>query len=1010
MPRGTQQFRVTVSTYRLHLNRDFGFAQARSIVPYLAKLGITDCYTSPILQARPGSPHGYDICNHNQLNPELGTEADYALFAEALTAHGMGQVVDFVPNHMGIDAATNPRWRNVLENGRCSPFADFFDIDWHPVKPELHDKILLPILGDQYGLVLERGELVLCFAHGSFTLRYFEHELPLDLRRSPILLEHELERLRLALGDDHPDFVEYLSIITALRNLPAHTETAPGRIAERHREKEVARERLMRLLAGAPRIQEHIEEAIRAFNGTPGTPTSYDRLHELLETQPYRIASWRTASHEVNYRHFFDINELAALHMEDSQVFAATHELILRLVREGRVTGLRIDHIDGLFDPGQYLERLQQAAQEQQPPHRAAGVGAEQFYVVVEKILSAGETLSDRWSAAGTSGYDYLNELNGVFVNRRNHRALQRVYRRFTGFRKAFSDTVYEDKKLIMDGPMASELNMLAHALSRLAERDRRRRDFTLTSLRDVLQEVVACLPIYRTYVNAAGATSTDRTAVETAIRRARHRNPTMESSIFEFLRNTLLPDPQSSGFALRVAFAMKFQQYTGPVQAKELEDTACYRYNLLASLNEVGGDAGHFGYSPADFHEANQRRRQRHPFSMLTSSTHDTKRGEDVRSRLNALSEFPEEWGRNLSAWAKLNAANRTVIEGDRAPDRNDEYLFYQTLLGLWPSGATSAALRGDQAFLARLQSYMLKALCEAKVHTSWITQNSVYEAAVSRFVERTLNGPTAERLLAAFHPFQSRIAQIGMVNSLSQLILKVASPGVPDFYQGSELWDLTLVDPDNRRPIDYALRQELLASIEPLLSEPTSAEPAAREAAVGEMLVHWHDGRIKLFVTASALRLRAQYPAVFLQGTYDPLEAEGEWGANVLTFIRRHHHTTVIIVLPRLVAVLTTAERPLPVGDDAWGDTRLVLPAELSTSVYRNILTAEVHNPQIDRDHGALLLTSIFKTCPVALLISTAGAAAALSADVRQHIDQENEHGNAVGPESQCTLRLPS
>ena len=976
-----QGFRIPVSTYRLQLHQDFGFAGARALVPYLTQLGITDCYTSPILQARPGSTHGYDICNHNQLNPELGSDEDYVLFADALTVGGMGHVVDFVPNHMGIDAASNPWWRDVLENGQCSPFARFFDIDWHPVKPELENKVLLPILADLYGLVLERGELSVRFEHGTFTLHYFEHQLPLNPRRSPMLLEHDLERLRFALGNDHPDFVEYLSIITALRNLPTHTETDPGRIAERHREKEVARERLVRLVTRAPDIRQHIEQALRIVNGTPGDPDSFHRLHALLESQPYRLACWRTASHEINYRRFFDINELAGLHMEDPQVFTATHGLILRLIRQGRVSGIRIDHIDGLFDPGQYLERLQQAVHEERPLRPSEEGNGQRIYIIMEKILGTGESLPEQWSAAGTSGYDYLNELNGLFIDRPKHRALQRVYRRFTGVRKAFADTAYEAKRLIMDGPMASELNVLARALNRLSETDRRTRDFTLTSLRDVLQEVIACFPIYRTYVTTAGATKSDRDAVETAIRRARRRNPTMEPSIFEFLRGILLPDPQHGYFSLRLAFAMKFQQYTAPVQAKGIEDTACYRYNLLGSLNEVGGDPGHFGWAPAEFHEANHRRRQHHPFSMLATSTHDTKRGEDVRARLNVISELPEEWGRNLSAWARINTANRAVIEGERAPDRNDEYLFYQTLLGVWPPGADPATVGRDKLLLKRLHTYMLKAVREAKVHTSWMTQNPAYETAVSRFIDRSLTGPTADRFLSAFHPFQARVAHLGMVNALSQLILKVASPGVPDFYQGSELWDLSLVDPDNRRPTDFEVRLEFLDAIAPLLGEPTSGDAErAHDEAVGEMLAHWEDGRIKLMVTASALRLRRDHAAVFLQGTYASLEAEGESADHVVTIVRRHHQVAVVAVVPRLLVPLTSATRSLPVGVETWGNTRLVLPAELSTRVYRNALTGEVLRPEIDADRGALPLAAVLKTCPVALLVTTPGVPATL------------------------------
>jgi len=963
---------VPVSTYRLQFHRGFRFADAAALVPYLDALGITDCYSSPYLKANPGSTHGYDICDHNHLNPEVGSEEEYASFVAALRAHGLGQVVDFVPNHMGIDPASNVWWRDVLENGRCSPFARFFDIEWHPVKLELNEKILLPILGDQYGLVLERGELRVVYEHGSFLLRYFEHNLPINPRQFPRLLEQGLEGLRTDLGDDDPQIVELLSIMTSLRNLPVYTETEPDRVSERHREKEVARERLGRLAESSPRIAHHVEEAVRAVNGQAGEPASFDLLHELLEAQPYRLSYWRTASHEINYRRFFDINQLAGLRMEDPAVFDATHGLILRLIAGGHITGLRLDHVDGLYDPAGYLEQLQRTIVERCPPGPAGGSVTRPFYVVTEKILCAGESLPEHWPVAGTSGYDFLNDLNGVFVARQNKRALLRVYRRFTGERAALADIVCDSKSLIMETPMASELNVLAHALNRLSEGDRRTRDFTLNSLRDALREVVSCFPIYRTYVTPSGSSTDDRGAIEAAIRRARRRNPTMETSIFDFLRSMLLPDTGQAGspedYRQRVSLAMKFQQYTGPVQAKGVEDTTFYRYNLLASLNEVGGNPDAFGCSAADFHAANRRRQERWPNSMLASSTHDTKRGEDVRARLNVLSELPEEWGRYLSVWARINAHHRHDVDGQPAPSRNDEYLFYQTLLAAWPvSAATEAA---DEALVARLREYMLKAVREAKVHTSWVNQNEAYENAVIGFVERVLRGPSSGRFLATFCPFQQRIAQLGMVNSLAQLVLKVASPGVPDFYQGTELWDLSLVDPDNRRPVDYAVRAQMLAALEPVLR---SAD--GRREAVQQMLVHWEDGRIKLFVTTLMLRLRRRLVSLFLSGGYEPIESQGERAEHVLAFARGNRSGAVLAVVPRLVAGLTTVDRLLPLGEESWGDTQLVLSSDLRAHVYENVLTGEAIAAGSSAGQGGLPLAKLFARCPVAVLVAPAG-----------------------------------
>jgi (1->4)-alpha-D-glucan 1-alpha-D-glucosylmutase len=971
--------RIPVSSYRLQFHPGFRFTDAQALVPYFAQLGVTDCYASPFLQARPGSPHGYDICDHSHFNPEVGSEADYAALTAALAAHGMGLIADFVPNHMGVDPAANVWWRDVLENGPCSPFADFFDIDWTPVKDELANKILLPILGDQYGRVLERGELQVAYGRGTFTLHYFDYNLPISPRETTRILEHDVDSLRRDLGESHPQLQEYLSIITELRHLPVYTETEPQPQGERQREAVVARERLQRLTDDSPRIREHVDNAVRKFNGRAGQPQTFDALHDLLEALPYRLSYWRTASHEINYRRFFEINQLAGLRMEEPRVFDATHGLILRLIAAGTVTGLRLDHIDGLFDPAQYLARLQSAIHEQRGDG-AGGAGAsvagapDRFYIVTEKILSSGETLPEQWPVAGTSGYDFLNELNRLFVDRRGQRLLTRIYRRFTHVRSTFAEQAYASKKLIMDTPMASELNVLARALNRLSECDRRTRDFTLNSLRDALQEVVACFPVYRTYVTLAGYTDADREAIDTAIQRARQRNPTMEPSIFDFIRNVMLPDPANvrspEDLRQRLTFAMKFQQYTGPLQAKGIEDTAFYRYNLLLSLNEVGGDPERFGSTPAEFHAANRRRAERWPMTMLASATHDTKRGEDSRARLNVLSELPDDWGRHLSAWARINAGHRTIVEGKPAPDRNDEYRFYQTLLGTWPPTAGMPRRLPDESLLPRLRTYMLKAVREAKLQTSWITENQAYEAAVVRFVERTLTAPSAARFLASFLPFQQRIAHLGMVNSLSQVVLKVMSPGVPDFYQGSELWDLSLVDPDNRRPVDYAHCQALLAELEPLLAAPED-RVAERTAAVSELLEHWGDGRIKLLLTAAALRLRRRLAALFLTGTYEPLQAQGERAEHVVALARRAEDAIVIAVVPRLVTELTTPAGPLPIGSDSWGGTRLLLPPELCDHAYRNVLTgAEVQPDVVDGQAGCSLAT-LLDVCPVAILV---------------------------------------
>jgi (1->4)-alpha-D-glucan 1-alpha-D-glucosylmutase len=945
--------RIPASTYRLQLHHGFSFRDARAILPYLSRLGVTDCYLSPCLRARPGSPHGYDICDHAHLSDELGGESEFDALAREARRRGMGLVLDFVPNHMGVDAKSNRWWWEVLENGQCSPFARFFDIDWHPIKSELEGKLLLPILGVPYGEALERGELRVGFAGGRFVLRYFDHELPIDPRSAPPLLERGLEELRAELGDDDGDLREYLSIVAELRNLP--TDPAVEPVAERQREKEVARERLERLVGRSPRLRRHVEEAVRSLNGEPGQPHTFDALHELLDEQAYRLAYWKTASYEINYRRFFDINDLAALRMEDPAVFEATHALILRLARERAIRGLRLDHVDGLFDPKSYLEQLREATGP--------------LYVVVEKILTGAELLRDGWASHGTTGYDFLNDVNGVFVESRSARLLRRLYERFSGRRAPFHIVAYVGRKLIIETSLASEMNVLAEALNRISERDRRSRDFTLQSLRDALTEIVACFPVYRTYVDAGGAREFDRRTIDTAIEQARRRNPAMEPSIFDFIRRVLLADAEGAGGeeqARRLEFAMKFQQYTGPVQAKGLEDTAFYRYNLLGSLNEVGGDPQRVGRSVADFHQANRHRRERWPCTMLATTTHDTKRSEDVRARLNLLSEIPAEWSKQISLWSRLNAVNRTRLDGERAPDRNDEFLFYQSLLGVWPIGATAA----DEELVRRLADYMAKAAKEAKLHTSWINPNDTYDRALRTFVEKTLTGRSAAKFLGSFLPFQQRLARLGIVNSLAQLVLKIGSPGVPDFYQGCELWDLSLVDPDNRRPVAYELRERMLGEMEPLLDD--SAAFPDRRTAAADMLEGWSDGRIKLYVTARGLRLRGRATPLFLEGDYLPLEAEGARADHVVAFARRREDDWLIAVVPRLVHRLTAPDHLWPLGERTWGDSTLTVPEALAGRTFADLFSGERFVPQSVHGGARLALADVLRHLPVTILAS--------------------------------------
>ncbi len=959
---------VPVSTYRLQVHHQFPLSEAASVVPYLARLGVGACYTSPYFTAAAGSTHGYDVFNHNEINPELGGAAAHRSFVAAIAAHGLGHIVDFVPNHMGVSAGGNAWWTDVLENGPSSPTAKFFDIDWAPVKAELHAKLLLPILGDQYGHVLERGELQLEFRDGGLVLRYFEQELPVNPRQCPRVYRLAVEPLTIEVGSDDPHLHEFLSILASLENLPAYTEQDPERIAERQREKEVARTRLARLVPESPAVGRHIEDAVRGANGVPGQAGSFDALHALLEAQAYRLAYWRTASHEINYRRFFDVNTLAGLRVEEPDVFAATHVLLGELLANGSVQGVRVDHPDGLFDPRRYFEMLQElAARVTDNPAPT--------YVVAEKILSGQERLPVTWKVHGTTGYDFLNDLNGIFVDASHGRRLRRIYSKLTGRMDTFDDVLYDSKQLIMSTAMASELNVLAHMLDRIGEGNRKSRDFTMESLRDVIREVVACFPVYRTYVDETGWTPLDRSVVSQAIARARRRNPAMEASLYDFFREVVLPrspeDPASDRPAEerrvgyppaddkeareRLRFALKLQQYTGPVQAKGLEDTAFYRYNVLLSVNEVGGDPSRLGRPVEEFHEANRHRAKEWPFDMLTTATHDTKVGEDVRARINVISEMPEEWGREVSRWMRINRIQRRLVDGEPAPDRSDEYRLYQILLGSWPADVPLAH-RAPQEYVDRISAYMLKAAREAKLHTSWLTTNQDYEDALTGYIDRILGPAGGPKFLPAFAPFQRRVASIGMINSLAQVVLKLGSPGVPDFYQGTELWDLSLVDPDNRRPVDFATRDAMLAG----LAEP---DPAA-------MLRESQDGRIKMFVTNAGLQLRQELPHVFVGGDYLPLATEVTVGADVVAFARVSGEDAVIAAVPRLVAGLVNDERPSPLGGECWKTSRIILPEALRSRTFRNAFTGEEARPTEAAGQAWLFVGQVFDTLPVALL----------------------------------------
>jgi (1->4)-alpha-D-glucan 1-alpha-D-glucosylmutase len=707
--------RLPDATYRLQFHSHFTFHDARCISQYLHELGVSHCYASPYLKSRPGSTHGYDITNHQALNPEIGSEDEYAAWVESLGALGLGHILDFVPNHMGIAGNENAWWNDVLENGPASPYARFFDIDWRAVpRPELLDCVLLPVLGEPYGSALEAQQIRLAYEAGTFLLRYFDHRFPIAPRTYEAVLAHRLGELEAALGTESPELMEYQSILTAVRHLPDRTDTDPERVAEGQREKEVVKRRLAMLEERCQQVRDFINRNVEIFNGIPDDPRSFDLLDQLITVQAYRLSFWRVASDEINYRRFFDVNELAALSMERPEVFEATHELVMRLLAAQAISGLRIDHPDGLYDPHQYLERLQRSyvVARAQRLADSGGVDAAKvidqlterlgeetvaerpLYVVVEKILGKGEELPADWPVEGTSGYDFLNVLNGLFVDPDNTQAFTRLYDDWLGEHLSYAEMVYQKKFLILQVSLSSELHMLGQQLDRLAQKGRSSRDFSLNRLRHALREIIACFPVYRSYVSGETIRPEDRQYVLRAVGRAKRRNPAISASIFDFVRDMLLLRYPASATAIdreeQRRFAGKFQQVTGPVMAKGVEDTAFYVYNRLISLNEVGGDPDRFGVTPAMAHDYFAQRQARWPHAISSTSTHDTKRSEDVRARLNVLSELPDEWRECLARWSLMNVPHRVALEEMLVPGPNEEYFFTRVY---WVPGHWGAA-----------------------------------------------------------------------------------------------------------------------------------------------------------------------------------------------------------------------------------------------------------------------------------------------------------------------------
>jgi (1->4)-alpha-D-glucan 1-alpha-D-glucosylmutase len=947
--------RIPTATYRLQFNAKFGFESGRRAVPYLATLGVSDIYSSPISTARAGSEHGYDVVSHEHVNPELGGEETFRALSLDLRRREMGVLLDIVPNHMCVADDANWRWLDVLENGPAAASARFFDIDWRPPKPELAGRVLLPILPDQFGRVVVDGQFTPAYRPEGFALHYANRCLPLAPNSWLRLLGPALETLRARIGDVHADVLELESIVRTLERLPSRNETKPERLLERRHELAIIKNRLGALHQRNVDFRGVLDEVLERVRGKKGEPATLEDLAALLSDQAYRLSFWRVALHEINYRRFFDVNDLAAIRVEDPEVFAAVHALPLRLAKEGLVTGLRIDHVDGLYDPLGYLQKLQES-------WRIETAGSNGAYVVVEKILAREERLPAEWPVAGTTGYEFMNLVTGVLVDVPRVWRLHRLTERLGGEDQTFSDVLYDCKMLILETTLVAELGILARQLDRISEQHMFTRDFTRLSLQDALAAVIACFPVYRTYVrpDQAEVGGTDRHVIERALRDARRRNPVTHETVFDFIAEVLLLEtPEAIGDEQRRErrdFVMKFQQVTGPVMAKGLEDTAFYRYFPLAALEEVGGSPESMGTSLAQFHRKMLERAQHSPNALSATDTHDAKRSEDARARLCVLSEISEDWEKAVDLFRELNRPLRAELPGLFAPDQHDEYLFYQTVLGVWPPGADTA----PDDLAERVSSYMMKAVHEAKRHSSWINPSRPYDEGVAGFVAAALDPNRSRAFLEALGALRHRIERPGLWNSLAQTVLKIAAPGVPDFYQGSESWAFNLVDPDNRRPIDFDARQLVLDDI-------LRSFEQAPTGTLDQLVSNPTDGRIKMLITTLALRFRRQLAELFESGSYVPLEAVGQRARQIVAFMRERDNQAAVIATGRFFTQL--GERAsLPTGK-AWEDTAVLVPPNWRGRQVRDVFARETFR-LTGNDGGSIELAHAFAHLPVALL----------------------------------------
>jgi (1->4)-alpha-D-glucan 1-alpha-D-glucosylmutase len=948
---------IPLNCYRLQFNRDFTFANATEILDYLARLGITTIYSSPILQSRAGSDHGYDVTDPTRIDSDLGGEQQFEIFQLELRKRGMGLLLDVVPNHMAA-SPENPWWMDVLENGPGSIYASYFDVDWHPPSRIFENKIVLPVLGKFYADVLNQRELRLVFKGGRFSVQYYESSFPIAPKSYLNILTYRQQVLEIKLGTKSPAYQEYLGIIVALDALIPR-ETLPVYAAgERRLQVAALKDRLKELYEHDKTFRDFLNGNVEYFNGVTNKDDSFQALDRLLSEQSYALSYWNGANAEINYRRFFNVAELIGVRVEDPAVMEATHSTIFRLIESGAVTGLRIDHIDGLRDPLSYLQRVQKHTS----PPAAAGEEPRALYILVEKILSVTENLPSEWPISGTTGYEFLNAVNRIFVHPQGVRRVALTYARFVGPQLNYPDLVYEKKRLIMMSLLAVEMRYLGHQFSILAQQDRYARELAGSELAYAFAETTVCLPVYRTYVRGMELPPDAKRYINIAIAEARERNPHIDSQCFDFVGDVLLGDASDVVLpeyrAARLAFVMRWQQLTGAIMAKGFEDTLLYVYFPLLSLNDVGGDPRPSSLDTSNFDDFVRDRHRHWPNGLNSTATHDTKRGEDVRARISVLSEIPSDWSKRLDRWSKCNSQGRRLVKGETTPDRNEEIFIYQTLIGAWPLNERSLP-----EFRIRMREYMIKAGREAKVHTRWVRPNPEHEKVIAGFIDAATKPGKRNFFLKDFYAFHETISYFGMLNGLGQALIKMTSPGVPEIYQGCELWDLRLVDPDNRRPVDYKLRTQFLTEIEERALE--NSGNFARE-----LLLNWRDGRAKLYLIAKILNLRRNNAALFLDGTFLPLKTTGKRSQNLIAYARHHGSDWVVTVAPKWLA-----HARAPMNQDRmrhfWQDTDIVLPQGFPKKI-ENALTSQILEVKHSRKRASLRASDVMTDFPVGCLTS--------------------------------------